>query len=100
MAALIAGAPGAGRRDVVAAIAAGTAVVASADRRLSLHGVVAVVGCRQPAMGVARVAELFAARFRSPPSRVEATVHAPGEFLLYFVDPATRRAALAVQDLL
>jgi hypothetical protein len=50
MAALIAGAPGAGRRDVVAAIAARTALVASADRRLSLHGVVAVVGGMQPAM--------------------------------------------------
>jgi hypothetical protein len=97
MAALNAGAPGAGRGDIVNAVAARTAVVASADRRLSLHGLVAVVGTMQPAMGVGVVAELFAARFGEPPSRVEATVHAPGEFLLYFADPATRRAALAVQ---
>ncbi|KAM0861846.1 hypothetical protein ACQ4PT_045628 [Festuca glaucescens] len=48
-------------------------------------------------MAVAQVAQLFAARFRTAPSRVEATVHAPGEYLLYFADPATRRAALAVQ---
>ncbi|KAK1663013.1 hypothetical protein QYE76_051172 [Lolium multiflorum] len=96
MAALNAGAPGAGRGDIVNAVAR-TAVVASADRRLSLHGVVAVVGTMQPAMGVGVVAELFAARFGEPASRVEATVHAPGEFLLYFADPATRRAALAVQ---
>jgi hypothetical protein len=86
MAALIAGAP-----------EARTVVVAYADRRLSLHGVVAVVGGMQPAMEVARVAELFAARFCAPPSCVEATVHEPGKFLLYFADPATRRAALAVQ---
>jgi hypothetical protein len=71
MAALNAGAPGAGRRDIVNVVAARTTMVASADRRLSLHGVVAVVGAMQPAMGVGVVAELFAARFGEPPSRVE-----------------------------
>jgi hypothetical protein len=91
------GAPGRGRGDGVAAVAARTAVVASADRRLTLHGVVAVIGGLQTTIGIAQVAQLFADRFKTTASRVEATVHAPGEYLLYFADPATRRAALVIQ---
>jgi hypothetical protein len=97
MPSIAAAAPGRGRGDGVAAVAARTAVVASADRRLTLHGVVAVIGGLQTTIGIAQVAQLFADRFKTTASRVEATVHAPGEYLLYFADPATRRAALVIQ---
>jgi hypothetical protein len=60
-----AGAMGGSRRDLVAVVAARTSVVASVDRRLSLHGVVSMVGGLQPTMAVAQVAQLFFARFRT-----------------------------------